>query len=99
MVIITKSSFPPSSANEIGKRFTELPALPDYITMRGPFVRGSAGEGVQVTAIYECDNSKLAEAVEHVSNRMVPYFGVTGFKYSVDTWLEAIEALKMIGLG
>jgi hypothetical protein len=99
MVVITKISFPPSSAKEIGKGFTELPALPDYITMIGPFISSSEGEGVQSIAIYECDNSKLAEAVEHVSNRMVPYFDVSGFKYSVNTWLEAGEALKMIGLG
>jgi hypothetical protein len=47
MVIIGKNSFPPESANEIGKRFLELPSLPDYMTMKGPYIRGMMEGGIQ----------------------------------------------------
>ena len=98
MIILGTLSFPPSSGKEVGKAFLQLPPLPDYITMRGPYVHGVKGEGVQSTVIYEFDKSKMAEAFEHVSNRYAPYFDIAGFTYSINVCLEAQEALKVIGL-
>ena len=47
MVIIGMNSFPPESANEIGKRFLELPPVPDYITMKGPYIHSMMEGGIQ----------------------------------------------------
>jgi len=99
MVIIAKLIFPPESAEEMGNRFKELKALPDYITMKGPFIRGSSMNGVEALTLYECDNSRLSEALNIVGDRLAIYFSVDGFTYSVNVWFEALEALKMIGLG
>ena len=93
MVIIGKNSFPPESANEIGKRFLELPSLPDYMTMKG-MMEG----GIQGIEVYELDKAKLAEGLEYVTNRYVTYFGIPGFRYAIAPYFEAQEALKMIGL-
>ncbi len=98
MVILAVLSFPPESAKEIGKRFLELPPVPDYLTMRGPFIQGVKGDGIQTTVVYEFDRAKMADAMEAVSNRYVPYYGVPGFTYTINVCLEAQEALKMIGL-
>jgi len=98
MVVVGMMSYPPESSKEVGKRFLGQSSLPNYITMKGPYVSGTKGEGVQTLTLYEFEKSKLPDAVEHISNRYVAYFGVPGLTYSVQVWLEAGEALKMIGL-
>jgi hypothetical protein len=99
MIILSTSSFPPESAKEIGKRFTERVPLPDYITMRGPYILPRQGDGVQSITIYEVDRpTRIAEAVEFLSNEQAKYFGVPGYTYSINVTLEVEEALKTIGL-
>ena len=98
MVIITSVSYPPESVDEIAKRFMELPPLPDYITIKGPYINSLEGVGLQTITVYEIeDQSRLAEAITFVGSRMVVYYGVPGFTYSAFPWLEIEEALKLIG--
>lgn len=98
MVVLGMLSYPPEGANEVGKRFLANPPLPGYITMKGPYVSGVKGEGMQTLVVYECDRSKLADAMEFVTNRYVGYMGVPGLTFSVQVWMEVGEALKMIGM-
>jgi hypothetical protein len=99
MVIIGKISFPPESAYEMGKRFSELPPLPDYMTMKGPYIRGMMERGIQGIEIFDLSNDKLAKGIEFVTNRYITYFGIPGFKYHVAPYTQLYEALKMVGLG
>ena len=98
MVIIGMNSFPPESANEIGKRFLELPPVPDYMTLKGPYVHSMMVGGIQGIEFFELDKAKLAEGVEYVTNRYVTYFGIPGFRCAIAPYFEIQEALKMIGL-
>jgi hypothetical protein len=41
----------------------------------------------------------LLEANQFVNTRFTKYYGVPGFTYSENTWLEAKEGLKVIGIG
>ena len=97
MVIIVDMSFPPESAKEIGKRFLEMAPVPDFMTLKGPYIKGKK-DGIIAKQLWELDNSKLAEGLEYVTNRCVAYFGVPGFKYEIGVYFEATEALKMVGL-
>jgi len=74
MVIIGDISFPQESANDVGKRFLELPPLPDFMTLKGPYIKGRKKDGIQVLEIYELEKSKVAEGIEFVTNRCVTYF-------------------------
>ncbi len=98
MVIIGIVSFPPESATEMGKRFGKLPPLPSYMTLKGPYFQGEVGVGTKAISIFEFDQSKTREAMEFVANRFATYMGVPGYTYSTSIWLEAKEALKLIGL-
>ena len=99
MIILSTVSFPPESAKEIGKRFMEVGPLPDYITRRGPYILPLTGQGVQSMSIYEVDRlTKMAEAVELLSNEQAKYFGIPGFTYSIQVCLDVEEALKTVGL-
>ncbi len=75
-----------------------MPPLPDFMTMKGPYINSAAGQGFRSILIYECDRSKLAEAMEIVADRLTRYFDVPGYTYSSNIWLEANEALKLVGL-
>jgi hypothetical protein len=91
--------YPTESAKEMAKRFMEQPPLPAYITMKGPYFSSEAGTGLKAIAIYEYDQSKFSEVNEVLGARYTKYYGVPGFTFSVQTWLEAKEALKAIGMG
>jgi hypothetical protein len=92
-------SYPPEQVKEAVKRFRELPPVPSYMTIKGPFVIGELGQGIKTMTLYEYDQSKTKETLEYVGSRLAKFFGVPGFTYSVHTWLEVNEALKMVGLG
>jgi hypothetical protein len=98
MVIITSMSFPPESATEVGKRFLETSPVPDFLTLKGPYIKGMK-DGIQAFELYELDTLKISEGLEYASNRCVTYFGIPNFKYDINVFFEAAEALKMIGLG
>jgi hypothetical protein len=98
MYLIAMSCYPQESAAEIGKRFTEAKPTPDFMTTIGPFIKSTL-EGIKTISIYEFDQSKYADATDYLNNRYAAYHGVTAFRYSIEEWLGAIEALKLIGLG
>ena len=99
MVSVTFSSYPPESIKEFVKRYMEQSPLPEYITMKGPYVSNGVGEGVKTLVIFDYDQSKMAEAVQYISARYAKYYGVPGFSFSQQVWLDAKEALKTIGMG
>ena len=74
MVIIGSNSFPPENSNEVGKRFLEFPPLPDYMTMKGPYVHGMMEGELQEVEFLELDKAKLAEGIEYVTNSYATYF-------------------------
>jgi hypothetical protein len=99
MVIISIVSYPTESSKEVGKRLGEAPPPPAYVTIKGPYVSSEVGVGIKSIVLYEYDQSKTREAIEYVNNRLAKYIGIPGFTYSTHLWLEAREALKLIGLG
>ena len=98
MVIIGMLSYPTENTKEVGKRFTEVPMLPSYLTRKGPFVSSELGTGIKTISIFEFHPSKMAEATEFIGNYYANFIGIPGFTYSIGTWFEIQEALKMIGL-
>ena len=99
MVIISMVSYPPEQSKAMVSRMGELPPLPSYITMKGPYFSGEVGTGIKAIILYEYDQTKTKEAMEYVGTRLAKYIGVPGFTYSANIWLEVKEALKMTGLG
>jgi hypothetical protein len=67
--------------------------------MIGPYVSNGVGEGIKTLVIFEFDQSKIAEAIQVITARYAKYFGVPGFTYSQQIWLDVKEALKAIGMG
>jgi hypothetical protein len=95
MVIIGMISFPTESSKEMGRRFMEIPP---YIKKKGPFFKSELGVGIKAISLFEFDPPKLAEATEFINNYYARYIGVPGYTYTIDTWMEAVETLKLVGL-
>lgn len=98
MVIIGMQSYPPESSKELANRFANIPPLPPYVTMKGPYFSSEIGGGVKTITIYEFDQAKGSEAIQAIYNRYAKYYGTPGFTYSINIWLDVKEALKTIGL-
>ncbi len=99
MVIITTVTYPPERAEEIAKRFIELPLPPDYMTRKGPYVSSNVIDGILILSLYEIEKSNIAEGLEYLGNYMVKFFGVPDFKYDIKPFFDVEEGLKMIGMG
>lgn len=97
MVIMGSIRFSPETANDIGRRFLELSPVPDYMKLIGPFVKAKI-DGTHGLEIFEVDDSRLALAMDYVSNRYIAYYGIPGFRYTIDIFFSAQEALKLVGL-
>jgi hypothetical protein len=98
MVIITTVAYPPERAQEVAKRFVELPPPPDYLTRQGPFVSANVADGIYILSFYEVERSNMALGMEFLGNYMANFFGVPDFKYDIKPFFEVEEALKMIGM-
>lgn len=97
MVIINALRFPQESAKKVGQRFLEITPPPDFMSIRGPYIKGTQA-GIRAVEIFELDETKLALGLDYVTQRCVSYFGIPGFTYETDVYFEAQESLKLIGL-
>ena len=84
MVIILKTSNPPESTKLMAAKFLKAPQVPDYMRMRGPYIRSNMVSGIVVTSLYEVDNANLAEGLDWIGNYMTTYIGVPGFKFEFE---------------
>ena len=97
MVIINAMRFPQESADQVGKRFLEIAPPPDFMSMKGPYIKGTE-QGIRAVEIFDLDETKLALGLDYVTQRCVTYFGIPGFTYETNVYFEAQESLKLIGL-
>ena len=71
MVIINALRFPQESANEVGKRFLEIAPPPDFMSMKGPYIKGTE-QGIRAVEIFDLDETKLALGLDYVTQRWSP---------------------------
>ena len=99
MITISIMSFPPESAKEVGRRFTELAPVPSYIETNGPYLYTDERDGNTSITIYKYEKARAAEALDAISNLYVPFYGVPGMKYALKLASSSNTALSMLGLG
>ncbi len=98
MILMTNVIYPPESAKEIARRYLTAPALPDFLTKKGPYISADLHNGINSITFYELDNARLAEGIQVLGNNMAVYIGVPGYRYDIKPYYELEEGLKMIGL-
>jgi hypothetical protein len=99
MVIVTTVSFGKRNSYETGRPMEELPPVPDYINMMGPYIKNvKFGGGIETIHLFEFDESRLDEARDFISERMRIYNEIADLTCSVDLWLDLEDVLHMTGL-
>ena len=97
MVTIGISRWSTETGREIGKRSLEMKPLPDFVKVTGPYMYPDENEGIKAITIYKYDKSQAGEAAEAIANSYLPFFGVKGFRYSLNLASGANATMKMMG--
>jgi hypothetical protein len=96
MVIIGDISFPPDATEKVGKNFLALAPVPDYMTLKGPYIRDVKENGIQAVEIYEFDKSKMTEGIAFVTHRHTPSFDTPKYQYKIRVYFEAADVINMV---
>ena len=84
MIIKFIFSIPLKSIRDYARRVMELPPLPEYITIRGPYNNDAVGAGNQTITSYEFDESRSAEAWKSVFKQLDTFHAVAGFTFAAE---------------
>lgn len=91
------STFPPHKAAEVGKTFPNLPKLPDFVKTLFIFIVPSSD--IKSYGLYEVPDDKAHEGYVAISKRITGYFGIEGYKFTLEPLLTVKEALALLGFG
>jgi hypothetical protein len=95
MVIKCSFSFPLKAIGEYDRQAKKLPALPEFIIKRGPYLDEGPGAASQITTVFEFEKSKLREAWQNISGHLDALRIVPGFKLSAQVMEIEREAGKI----
>jgi len=98
MVTIGMARWTPESAQEMGKRSAEMQPMPDFIKMIGPYMYADGNEGLKSITIFKYEKSKAGEASEAIANGFMVFYGVPGYRYSIQLASGSAAVMKMMGL-
>ncbi len=100
---MTHAWYPPDMVDDVVNKYMEVmekfpvdesvavPVIPAAIT--------STKKGIETIVISEVKPKKLDEAIERITQSMVMFHSVPGYRYEVKTWMTLEEALKSVGRG
>jgi hypothetical protein len=82
MVIKFTLSVPLEDISPYVKKISELPALPEFIAKRGPFIINGEGDKNRIITTYDFNESRLAEAWDIIFNQLHIFRDLPGFTFS-----------------
>jgi hypothetical protein len=100
--ILSITTFPNIKSKEVGQAFLKYwKEVPAWIKGVGktPYLRATINDGIRSYALYEVEDSKLAEA----QRALIDYhtkmsLDIDGYRYELRPVLSAEEALPIVGL-
>jgi len=98
MVTIGIARWTPESGAEMGKRSAEMKPMPDFIEMIGPYMYADGNEGLKSITIFKYDKAKAGEASEAIANGFLVFYGVPGYRYSLNLASGSAAVMKMMGM-
>ena len=99
--VIIKIWFPPQKSEEVAKVYME--ELKKYPPDRSLGKSLSTAirpteNGIVSIETFQVKEGKLEETLNHYQNVQVMYHNIEGFKYEINVWRTAVEAMAMLGL-
>lgn len=96
MILIGTITFSEELANDVAEAYTNLPTVPDYITVKGTYVYNIAGEDKRAFSIFEFDEAHLEGATKYFMSRYEAFGRVKGLTSNLEEWLDVQDALKVV---
>ena len=99
MFVMVTHTYPFKSAVQVGKVGVEVlaKAPPPHVERLGTYVT-TGGDGLKVYVLHEIEKGHVQEGIKELTKRMVPFYSIEGWKYTLETLMTAEEALPLIGL-
>lgn len=100
--IISEHWWPPGKSEEVGKLYLEaMQKFPDDRSIAKPVIQGAVWavkKGMHSVTISSAQPGKIKEALDLSSNRLLVLAKIEGFRYSINTAYDMIEAMPFVGL-
>ncbi len=100
--IISIANYAQHLSEEVGKAYIEaMKEVPGDRSISKPVVQAAVQtgpEGFKVTVISSAKEGKLREALDLATKRMLIFANIKGFRYTIDTAYDAVEAMAFIGM-
>ncbi len=96
-----ESWFPHSKSGAVGKKFIEERKKfpPDRTISKDVLIAVNATEkGMHTISAHEVKDGKEKEALLRISEIALIYTDIEGLRYSINTYMSAVEAMPLLGL-
>lgn len=99
MLFMLTMTWPTKSSGEVGKVAVGnlAKASPPHVKRLGLYLT-PGGDGMKAYVLYEIEKGHIDEGFKEVTKRHVPYFGIEGWRYTIEPLLSVEEALPLVGL-
>jgi len=99
MFFMVTHMYPTKSTAEVAKVGMETlaKAPPPYVKRLGPYV-APGGDGFKTYVLYEIEKGHVEEGIKEVNKRLVAYFNIEGWKFTVEPLMTVEEAVPMLEL-
>lgn len=100
--IVSNLLYPHEAGAKVAKKYLDVikkyPANPDISKQLALCTRGTK-DGIEVLAVAEVKKGKVEDAMNRLISQFNEYAtSIEGFKWSVNVYLSAAEAFKVIGM-
>lgn len=96
MIMFGKLLFSAECGLGVAACYGAIPAVPDYMAVKGPFIRSSIEGGISTLSIYEFDDQRADEALVYLKARYAQFAEIEGATSSVEEWLGVDVALQLL---
>ena len=94
--IIVESSWFGETSKEVAEIWLKWEKAPDWLKMIWSGNLPDLNSGQRGMTIWKCAEERLGEALTLVRKNMTLYLEVPGYTFSIDVWVDALDAIKLI---
>jgi len=99
MFFMVTHMYPTKSTAEVAKVAVGVlaKAPPPYVKRLGQYITAGS-DGFKTYALYEIEKGHVEEGFKELNKRLVPWFNIEGWKFTVEPLMTPEEAIPMLGL-
>ncbi len=98
MFFLTTSTYPEDKSYEVVAVFQKATAtpLPTFLKRLHVLTTAAGESGIKVVGLYEVADDKLADGFKELAKYFIQFYGVQGFRYSIEPMMTAQEAIPLL---